>query len=83
MVASGKVRLRRFGIGISLGCGGAWLAALFVGPGVALAIAVLAFLGSVMVADDGAGTFFPLALLAVIAIVLILMMFMATVLINS
>lgn len=59
------------------------LAALLLGPAAALALAVLTFLTTAFVADDGVGTFFPLALMLVIAMTLILMMFVATVLVNS
>ena len=82
MVADGRTRLRHFGIGMTAGCSGAWLVALLVGPGPALAVAVLAFLASTFVADDGAGTFFPLALLLVLGLTLVLLMFIATVAIN-
>ena len=81
MVASGAVRLRRFGLGMSLGCGGTILAALLIGPGEALAVAILAFLASTFAADDGVGTFFPLALLLVIGMTLVLAMLVATILV--
>ena len=79
MVASGPVRLRRFGLGLTAGCGATLLSSLLFGPAIALAVAVLSFLASVMVADDGAGTFFPLALLFTIAVVVVLMMFVAAI----
>ena len=82
MVASGKIRLQRFGIGMFAGCGGAWIAALTVGPLLALAIGIVAFLASVFVADDGAGTFFTLALLIVLALALVLGVFIGAVAIN-
>ncbi|MBH5323402.1 hypothetical protein [Aurantiacibacter sediminis] len=83
MVASGKVRLKRFSIGMSAGCGSALIAALTLGPLVAMAIGLIAFLASVFVADDGAGTFFTLALLAVMAVVLVLAVFVGVVVINA
>ena len=82
MVASGPVRLRRFGLGIFAGCGATIAASVLFGPGIAMAIAVLSFLASVLVADDGAGTFFPLALLFTIAVAVVLMMFIAAVAVN-
>ena len=71
MVASGAVRLRRLGLGLTLGCGTTLLVAGLLGPGVALLVAVVFILASVFVADDGAGTFFPLAVLFVMAIAIV------------
>ena len=82
MVADGRTRLKRFGIGMAAGCGGAWLAAVLIGPAPALAVAVLAFLASTFAADDGVGTFFPLALLFTLAVTLVLLMFIASVAVN-
>ena len=79
----GKTKLQRFAFGIAAGTVAALASGWLIHPGAGFAVAVLAFLASVFVADDGAGTFFPLALLFMIAVALVLLVFVGVVLVMS
>lgn len=82
MGPSGRRRLKRFLIAIFLAIASTTAAGSIFGALAGAMVGTIGFLGVAIAADDGVGTFFILAVLLTIIIVLILMGLTAAVLVN-
>ncbi len=83
MTDSGRRRLKRFAISTALAIAATIIAGYLIGPVAALVAGVVGFLGTAIAADDELGTCLPFAVFFLIGVMLLLMVFVGTILINS